>query len=81
MKSKQHPYNSPTTLSERETQVLELLAQGLGIDEIAQQLQIMRPTVRNHVSSMQGKLGVHSQLEAVVTAFRLGIVKLPSGKR
>jgi DNA-binding NarL/FixJ family response regulator len=78
MQSHPHRHNVPSALSERETQVLQLLAQGLGVDEIAEQLQIMPATVRNHIANTLTKLGVHSQLEAVITAFRLGLVNLPS---
>jgi DNA-binding NarL/FixJ family response regulator len=78
MQNNRSRQNPSSGLSERETQVLELLAQGLGIEEIAGQLNIMPATVRNHVANLLNKLGAHSQLEAVITAFRLGLVKLPT---
>ena len=81
MQSNPHHPNAPKALSERQAQVLQLLAEGLGADEIAGQLQIMPATVRNHIATMITKLGAHSQLEAVLTAFRLGLVNLPTSFR
>jgi DNA-binding NarL/FixJ family response regulator len=45
--------------------VIGLLARGMGTREMADRLQVSRATIRNHVQSILGKLGVHSRLEAV----------------
>ena len=63
-------------LSDREIQVLELLADRLSNSEIAQRLFISLPTVKSHTRNIYGKLGVHNRKEAVVQARVLGI--LPS---
>jgi PAS domain S-box-containing protein len=59
-------------LTPRERQVLELLAQGLGTNEIAGSLAISASTVRNHVQNILGKLEVHSRLEAIAYAYQEG---------
>jgi two-component system response regulator DesR len=61
-------------LSEREREVMGLVAAGLQNKEIAQKLGISPATVRNHVQNILQKLEVHSKLEAVSLAFRQGWV-------
>ena len=61
-------------LTPRETEILRLMASGLQNKEIALRLGLSPATVRNHVHSLIGKLGVHSKLEAVSLAFRNGWV-------
>jgi LuxR family maltose regulon positive regulatory protein len=61
-------------LSERELEVLRLLAQRLSNKEIAQRLFISLPTVKSHTRSIYGKLGVHSRREAVARALSLGLL-------
>lgn len=63
-------------LTVRETEVLRLLAQGLANKEIARRLNISEHTVKFHINSIMGKLGVQSRTEAVVRATRLGLVML-----
>jgi DNA-binding NarL/FixJ family response regulator len=63
-------------LSEREVQVLQLLAQGLANKQIAAGLGISEHTVKFHVSSIYSKLGVASRTEAVRVGVRLGLVVL-----
>jgi DNA-binding NarL/FixJ family response regulator len=55
-------------LTQRERQVLGLLAEGLANAEIAEQLSISEKTVRNHVSNLFDKLGVWSRAQAIVFA-------------
>lgn len=61
-------------LTERETDVLRLLATGLSNSEIADQLIITRNTVRHHIRNILSKLGAANRTEAVVLAIQHGIV-------
>ena len=61
-------------LTDREYDVLALLATGLSIREISERLVLSEHTVRGHVKALLAKLGVHSQLEAVVFALRTGLL-------
>jgi DNA-binding NarL/FixJ family response regulator len=63
-----------TGLTQREHEVLVLLADGLSTREIAQQLFISLNTARNHVQRLIAKLGAHSRLEAVAVARRNGLL-------
>lgn len=63
-------------LTNRELEVMQLLASGLTNKEIAQRLGISDHTVKFHVNAILGKLGVETRTEAVVNAARLGIVIL-----
>ena len=64
----------PEPLTPRETEVLRLLAEGLGNKEIASRLAISEHTVKFHVASIMGKLGAASRTEAVTLGIRRGIV-------
>lgn len=61
-------------LTDRELQVLRMLAAGINLGSIAQELAISLNTTRGHVKSILTKLAVHSQLEAVVVAVRRGLI-------
>jgi LuxR family maltose regulon positive regulatory protein len=61
-------------LSERELEVLALLAEGLSNREIGRRLFISLPTVKSHTSSIYGKLGVHDREQAVARARALEIL-------
>ena len=61
-------------LSEREREVLVLLAQGLTNAEIAERLFLTRGTVRNYVSSILSKLGVEDRTQAALIAVHHGLV-------
>ncbi|HVK38676.1 MAG TPA: LuxR C-terminal-related transcriptional regulator [Candidatus Kapabacteria bacterium] len=61
-------------LSDREIDVLRLLAQGLTTSEIARQLGISRTTVNNHVQHAMSKLNAHSRLEAIRKAEFGGLI-------
>ncbi|MDA8261335.1 MAG: response regulator transcription factor [Actinomycetota bacterium] len=65
-------------LTEREVEVLARMARGLSNRAIADELYLSVNTVRNHVQSILGKLGVHSKLEAVSVPIRTGIIDIPS---
>lgn len=60
-------------LTERETEVLSLLARGLNNSEIAGQLHLSEGTVRNHVSAILEKLGVSDRTQAAVIAIQHGL--------
>ena len=61
-------------LTEREREVLGLVAQGKANKEIARQLEISERTVRTHVSNILGKLGLASRTQAALYALREGLV-------
>jgi DNA-binding NarL/FixJ family response regulator len=61
-------------LSEREQEVLGLVAEGLPNKAIAQRLNISPATVNYHLTSVFNKLGVHSRAQAVALAFQRGLV-------
>ena len=67
---------SPEKLTERETDVLRLLALGKSNKEIALDLFIGEKTVKTHVSSILGKLGVPSRTQAALHAVRIGLVSI-----
>jgi DNA-binding NarL/FixJ family response regulator len=62
-------------LTERELDVLRLLANGSNVRQIGQKLFISEHTARGHVKKVLMKLGAHSQLEAVAVAKRLGLLE------
>lgn len=66
----------PERLSERELEVLELIAEGLSNKLIAHRLNISEHTVKTHVASIFSKLGSSSRTEAVSQAIRRGLVML-----
>lgn len=72
----QHPTVEP--LSERELEVLRLVAEGLSNEEIAQRLVVSLPTIKFHTSNIYGKLGVRNRTEAVAKARGLGLLPLAS---
>jgi DNA-binding NarL/FixJ family response regulator len=69
---------SPETLTERETDVLRLLAHGLANKEIARQLSIGEKTVKTHVSNVLLKLNVRSRTQAALYAAQIGLTSLPA---
>ncbi|OQY86753.1 MAG: hypothetical protein B6D41_13095 [Chloroflexi bacterium UTCFX4] len=63
------------TLTEREQQVLVLVARGLSNTAIAKQLVISEKTVRNHITHILDKLGLRTRAELVAMAWRDGWMK------
>ena len=64
----------PGDLSEREVEVLRLVAAGFSNPQIATSLYISRKTAEHHVSNILAKLGVTTRTEAAAAAVRLGVV-------
>ncbi len=64
----------PDPLTERETEILRLMAGGYSNKEIANTLGVAEGTVKNHVSNILSKLGVRDRTRAVLKAFELGFV-------
>lgn len=65
---------SPEKLTERETDVLRLLAMGKANKEIARQLNISETTVKTHVSNILAKLNLTSRTQAALHAVRIGLI-------
>ncbi|MCH7971330.1 MAG: response regulator transcription factor [Chloroflexi bacterium] len=63
-------------LSEREREVLNLIAQGKANKEVATELSLSESTVKTHVSNIFSKLGVNDRTGAVTTAIQKGIIKI-----
>ena len=63
-------------LTDREEEVIKLLAAGLANKEIAQQLSLSEGTVKNHISAILGKLHANDRTQAVLTALKRGLVDL-----
>ena len=66
--------NGTPALTERETAVLALLADGLSHDQIGSELSISGETVRSHVRKACNRLGATTRTEAVAKALRLGLI-------
>jgi DNA-binding NarL/FixJ family response regulator len=63
-------------ISNREEEVLQLVADGFGTTEIAEKLFISQKTVKNHLASIYEKLNARDRTQAVLMAVKMGIVKL-----
>ena len=61
-------------LSEREQEVLELLADGLGTAAIAGELYMSESTAKTHLARIYQKLGATNRAQALVTSMRLGLL-------
>ncbi len=72
---------SPEVLTERESDVLRLLARGKANKEIARELEVGEQTVKSHVGHILAKLGVHSRTQAALHAVRIGLVPADAAER
>ena len=72
---------SPEELTERETEVLRLLAQGQSNKQIAHSLNNTEKTIKTHVSRILSKLGVESRTQATLYAIRTGLVSPGSAEK
>jgi DNA-binding NarL/FixJ family response regulator len=64
-------------LTPRQREILDLLASGLSTSDIAEKLTLSTETVRNHVRRVFSELQVHTRLEAIAAARRLGLLAPP----
>lgn len=72
--TKKKPATSITSkLTQREIEVLQLLAKGLSNDDIAKQLFLSEGTVRNHIGTIVAKLGVSDRTQAAIVAIQHGL--------
>jgi len=66
----------PSPLTKREEEVLQLIADGYSTSEVAQRLFISGKTVKNHLASIYDKLDARDRTQAVLSAVRIGIIRL-----
>ena len=74
MQNKFASLEEPDPLTDRETEILRLMAGGYSNKEVANSLGVAEGTVKNHVSNILSKLGVRDRTRAVLKAFELGII-------
>ena len=70
-------FDPPPALTPRQREILELIASGRSTSEIANDLTLSTETVRNHLRSLLRELDVHTRVEAIAEAQRLGLLSSP----
>ena len=70
------PDDPVSILTNREEELLQLIADGLATSEVASSMYISQKTVKNHLASIYDKLQARDRTQAVLTAVKMGIVKL-----
>jgi DNA-binding NarL/FixJ family response regulator len=75
------PANDPAAghavLTPRQTEILQLIAEGESTSHIAERLHLSQTTVRNHVARALAGLGVHTRVQAIVAASGQGLIRMP----
>ncbi|HEX4492170.1 MAG TPA: response regulator transcription factor [Acidimicrobiia bacterium] len=66
----------PSPLTRREEEILQLIADGYSTSEVASRLFISGKTVKNHLASIYAKLDARDRTQAVLSAVRIGIIRL-----
>ena len=66
----------PSPLTRREEEILQLIADGYSTSEVAGRLFISGKTVKNHLASVYDKLDARDRTQAVLSAVRIGIIRL-----
>ena len=65
-------------LTPRQTEILQLLAEGHSTSQIAAALYLSKTTVRNHIAHLFANLGVHTRVQAIVAGSRRGLITMPT---
>jgi PAS domain S-box-containing protein len=68
-------------LTQRQLEILQLLADGKSTREIAEALHISNTTVRNHIAHLLTILGVHTRIQAIMAGNRLGLIRIPDNEQ
>lgn len=68
-------------LSQRESQVLHLLADGMSVAGISKKLYVSESTAKTHISKLYGKLGAGNRAQALMSALRLGLLRAEAPQR
>ncbi|GAA3660516.1 response regulator transcription factor [Nonomuraea antimicrobica] len=74
------PHTELSVLSERELQVLELIARGLSNAQIAEEVGLSVSTVKNRVSDLLAKLRIRDRAQAVIVAYESGLIRPGDGR-
>ncbi len=76
VRNQDQPVDTERTITRREEEVLQLIADGCSTPEVAERLFISQKTVKNHLASIYQKLDARDRTQAVLAAVRMGIVTL-----
>lgn len=74
------PVPAATALSERQRQVLDMIADGMSSVTIAERLMVSPETVRSHIKLLLRRLGAKDRAHAVSRAYQLGVLAAPDGR-
>ena len=74
-----HEDETEDLLSERQREILQMIADGLSTKQVARELGMTQKTVHNHLNAIYRRLDTQSLTHAVLSAVRLGIIDLRDG--